>query len=537
MNSSQRTGDGSISPSLASTRKKKRKVQAEELALKHVLMYLLALGPDSEKNLATKVRSSPEFCNDVILRHKLANRTGMGNKWILVDDIYKELDFWSFPYPDDKTRKIAIDNAMIAFEKLRVPDDSEVRQKLLSPEDRGKVPPPTLKKAKTPPSITVTDASKTSTSAQASPTFPKTTGGEAMARSVSNPLPPKKKYQDPISRMIANKGKPKPAPKAAAKGRPPKEKKEPTTKAAPKKAATKAGAASSKIKSADFVTESDDEMVFQTSPKRDPAPSSAASSVTRKADSDVEMKDAPPLPPPSRATVSPVKRKASPVVKSTPTSKASTLKKDAAPSLAPKKTEVVSRPNVASKTPAASGKITKPASKSVSKVNGTKRPSPPESARYSPAESISKPSPLGTSQPVTASDFDNSVTSPSSASSSPAFTNSRSTDSPYGRYSNTAAQDLKRKRAHNEEDSSKRSRIRIDDNILAMAKQFKAQHAKYLQKFEAAKRLSNPRLREERLREVGLLEKKLIEMKANITKATEEQQREYELSARKSNRR
>src|SRR5690606_25898994 len=139
-------------------------------------------------------------------------------------------------------------------------------------------------------------------------------------------------------------------------------------------------------------------------------------------------------------------------------------------------------------------KITKPASKSVSKVNGTKRPSPPESARYSPAESISKPSPLGTSQPVTASDFDNSVTSPSSASSSPAFTNSRSTDSPYGRYSNTAAQDLKRKRAHNEEDSSKRSRIRIDDNILAMAKQFKAQHAKYLQKFEAAKRLSNPRL-------------------------------------------
>lgn len=503
-------------------KKKRKEVSDGELGLKKVLMHLLAAGPDSEKNLAQTVRSTPQFCNDVILRHKIANRNAIGTQWVLVDDFYKEMDLYAFPYDDDK-RKAALDRALDAFERLRVPDDSEVRQLLLSPEDRGKATPPTKTKPKSPPKITISEIKGTS-SAQPSPTFPKNNGGEPMARSVSQPVP-KKKVQDPISRMIANKGKP---PKVAApKGRPPKDPskpKESTPKAAPKKATTKTPAVPpAKIKSAEFIEDSDED-AFQTSPKPQPAaPASTSSrSSSSRMDSDVEMRDVPPS-----KKLSPVKRKISPAPKSL-----STAGTSGSPAVR------TSNATPRQKQPAATnGKISKPVSKTSAQANGIKRKSPPEPSRYSPPESVSKPSPLGQSN-VSAADV---VSSPSSISSSPALTTSTRTASPYDsarqKYTSSAPTERKRKFEGSSASSgpgkaAKRPKFKIDDKTMEQAKYFKEQHPRYLRKYEIASRIKDPQLREEKMTAAIEMGEKLRVLKENIVKATMEQQRAYELSIR-----
>ncbi|KAF8474276.1 hypothetical protein BDZ91DRAFT_354171 [Kalaharituber pfeilii] len=118
-------------------------IEAKLDALRPPLIHLLALGSDSERNLAMKTRAPVDLCLKILQR--IGNKTRAGNHWELVDNIYRDLDLWKFPYGSQKDRDLAITNAKAAFERLRLPSDAPEWDLLVKPEDRGKVkvaPPP-----------------------------------------------------------------------------------------------------------------------------------------------------------------------------------------------------------------------------------------------------------------------------------------------------------------------------------------------------------------------------------------------------------
>lgn len=468
-------------------------------------MHLLALGPESEKSLATKVRAPVEMCSNILIR--IGNRAGAGDKWALVDDIYKELDIYAFPYVDDKVRKLAVSNAKAAFHRIRLPEDAKERELLYPPEERGKIRISNVSSgsSKSPLSTIGSTEGSMSLSVEHSPLPTRDIGGESMVRSTSQTIPAVKK-KDKIDRLVTamKTGKPKPPPKATGtKGRPPKDPSAPTTT---RKTKMKE-APPSKVKSAEFILDSDAEMDLeppapaQKRPKKSPAASSA------KPDSDIEMKNAP-----ARSSIT-AQRTTNGIV----------------PRVGGK------GPVKAAKQPVA--KVSKPTASVSSKANGIqKRKTPPSSSRLSPSSnSPSKPSPLGTSHPVTASDMDSS---PSSSSSSPMIfsnSNARVGSSAYdaqSRYIPPMAA-RKRKQAMEAEGSSsghssKRSKIELDETILALAKRFKAAHAEYSVLMQDVMKMKEGPLKERRIEEVLKRAQQLNEWKDTITRKTAEQQRIYE---------
>jgi RNA polymerase II elongation factor ELL len=69
---------------------------------------------------------------------KIAKLTGKGEEeYVLLDRTYKELDVWKFNY-NDEDRQTAIQNAIHAFDRQRLPKDDPLWQKLLPVEERGK---------------------------------------------------------------------------------------------------------------------------------------------------------------------------------------------------------------------------------------------------------------------------------------------------------------------------------------------------------------------------------------------------------------
>ena len=59
-------------------------------------------------------------------------------KWQLTDRAYKELDVWNFGYPTQEDRKAAADNAIKAFDRMRLGKDEAIWQMLLPKEERDK---------------------------------------------------------------------------------------------------------------------------------------------------------------------------------------------------------------------------------------------------------------------------------------------------------------------------------------------------------------------------------------------------------------
>jgi len=100
-------------------------------------MHLLAIRPVSEKFLAQKTRSSQEECLDVLQKVGKPWRLD-SSKWELSDRGYKDLDLWKFPYPSQDDRQMAIDNATKAFDRLRLARADGLWQLLLAKEERGK---------------------------------------------------------------------------------------------------------------------------------------------------------------------------------------------------------------------------------------------------------------------------------------------------------------------------------------------------------------------------------------------------------------
>ncbi|KAF3891760.1 E3 ubiquitin-protein ligase [Trichophyton interdigitale] len=106
-------------------------------AIRTPLIHLLAIRPVSAKFLASRTR-----CNaaDVLaLTTKLCTPNRLdGSKFDLKDKVYKDLDVWSFPYPSDEERTEAIENAISAFDRMRISKADRLWQTLLPKHERGK---------------------------------------------------------------------------------------------------------------------------------------------------------------------------------------------------------------------------------------------------------------------------------------------------------------------------------------------------------------------------------------------------------------
>ncbi|RPA97527.1 hypothetical protein L873DRAFT_1828954 [Choiromyces venosus 120613-1] len=533
-------------------------INAKLEALRVPLIHLLAMGPDSEQNLASRTRVSEDKVGYRILK-----------LWELVDDVYKDLDIWEFPYPSQANREAAIANCRAAFNRLRLPREAPEWQKTLAPEDRGKVDPcppapqsTRPSKPVPPPSIKVTgDVTEPS---QVSPTGKKSSGGESMSRSNSQTASAAKPTtkagpKDAISRIIGKKGTKKTAaPKAkAATVKAPKSANTKVTKAAAAREAS-ATNASSKIKSAERVEDSDEDIEMEDvklSPAKPvekkitlvarpaPSPMSKAPSIASAPASDLEADETrlkPKKALPNKVQKSPVKK---------------------ARKIAPPK----SSNTAATK---ASGYKAAP----ISNASANSLSSKEQIARRSSSNSPPKPSPLGSSPPINASDMDGTT-----AASSPSFLTSiagtatpgrspldpvtlaaktkpryiPSTSPPLKRKATSAVEQRERDRDRDRErergrdqdrgrerererererpststsissstSSNKRRNIALDISTIQLARKFKEDYARYERLHKEVQAITDAYKKKEKLDTVLKMHSDLEKMKATIMHA------------------
>ncbi|GAB7366473.1 hypothetical protein MBLNU230_g8267t1 [Neophaeotheca triangularis] len=108
--------------------------QAKLKAMRVAVIHLLAMKPATLEDISSKTRIRKEEMENV-LRKVGQERDG---KWELVNRSYKELDVWSCKYLSQEDRQAAIDNAIKAFDRLRLGKEDKVWQLLLPAEERGK---------------------------------------------------------------------------------------------------------------------------------------------------------------------------------------------------------------------------------------------------------------------------------------------------------------------------------------------------------------------------------------------------------------
>ncbi|KAJ5584294.1 uncharacterized protein N7459_004094 [Penicillium hispanicum] len=106
-------------------------------ALKTPFIHLLAVRAVSTKFLARQTRSSIEDCTALAQKYGSENRLNR-EKFDLKDKTYKDLDVWKFPYPNQEDRQQAIENAISAFDRMRISRTDKLWQSLLPKEERGK---------------------------------------------------------------------------------------------------------------------------------------------------------------------------------------------------------------------------------------------------------------------------------------------------------------------------------------------------------------------------------------------------------------
>ncbi|PGH27301.1 hypothetical protein AJ80_01011 [Polytolypa hystricis UAMH7299] len=359
-----------ITPTSATLPPNKDKIRLD--ALRVPFIHLLAMRPASIKSLSEQTRSSQKDCLALARKYCIENRQDR-EKFDLRDKVYKELDVWNFPYRSAADRQDAIDNAISAFDRMRISRQDKLWQILLPNNERGKgkvlsrlnLHAGPIPKSTT-PRIHVQPSEDTPKEGYGTGNESDRTNGALTPNTGSLPAKPtttqKKK---PLEKSMSSKRAPAKPKAATLTGRVTKK----MDKKIEKKSPVKVDA---KFKSAEFVRDSDEE--------------------------DTEMADAPAIEPARKVTDSTQKKSVAPKA-------AKTSVKPTPPGSAPKEPEGSSHKPT-----------TKPqASKTV--------PSSTSTSRTTNSNSPRKPSPLGSSPPTNASDFEHarrsSNTTLSSSSSSP----------------------------------------------------------------------------------------------------------------------
>ena len=108
---------------------------AQTRAIRNALIHLLAIRPVSEEYLTKTVRCTKEECKEGLQRVGRPYRLDP-TKWDLTDKAFRELDPFMF-YKDADDRRLAIDRAVTAFDRMRIPERDVLWDKLLPIHERG----------------------------------------------------------------------------------------------------------------------------------------------------------------------------------------------------------------------------------------------------------------------------------------------------------------------------------------------------------------------------------------------------------------
>ena len=105
-------------------------------ALRTPLIHFLAARPASTKLLAQHLACKHEDVLEVLQKVGKEFRLD-STKWDLIDKVFKELDVWSFDYPNQEDRELAINRARSAFDRMRLSTQEKIWDKLLPKNERG----------------------------------------------------------------------------------------------------------------------------------------------------------------------------------------------------------------------------------------------------------------------------------------------------------------------------------------------------------------------------------------------------------------
>jgi RNA polymerase II elongation factor ELL len=270
---------GISSPSLAPTSIPASQQQAEKTkAIRNPIIHRLALGPAAEDELMklrTSIATESEFKMAI---EKVADLED--GKWKIHPRFLKDLDVWKYDYEDDTERQAAIDNAIRAYDKMRLNPSEPQWQMLLPVAERNKGKCLSKLQAKIATSGNIAPKPKTKpaddsgrdSAGEDTDVFgekrTKSAKSESMVRSTSQNSATKSKAakeREAQDKRLSGKTTAKPAPKKA-----------PPKSAAPKKAAAPKKQAKETFKSSQFVNDSDEEDSYTIDTK--PTPKIASSS-------------------------------------------------------------------------------------------------------------------------------------------------------------------------------------------------------------------------------------------------------------------
>ncbi|KAH0548561.1 hypothetical protein GP486_007895 [Trichoglossum hirsutum] len=414
-------------------------------ALRTPLIHLLALGPTTLKSLSRKTRCSMEDCK--VLLQKVGKEAKSGNgDWELTDRTYKELDVWNFPYPSGDDRKSAIDNAISAFDRLRLGREDKLWQLLLPRKERGKGKVlsrlGTARKQETPSNRKSQDPAEDGAGSLATSTSRAGTDVEEAARSTPQQHATKRKVseREAMAKRLLSKN---PSKKVKA---PVKSTQKKITKST-KKAET--STAASRIKSAEFVEDSDSDVEMEDAPtgKATITTTTTATDVARSKSEGLSASNSVTPPEPARLSKAQANSKNLPSKQSKDAAKASgrslpqaaavsdrsktalRASKDtpAKPSTSPPTTTTTRPSPPSTKTSTPKPPLQQQAMKAIAQpIGASPRPSFKEKLDNSPR----KPSPLGASPPANASDPDPVPSIPSTSTSPPSSQASKGQSTP-----------------------------------------------------------------------------------------------------------
>jgi RNA polymerase II elongation factor ELL len=106
-----------------------------EQAARYALIHLLAIESFSLSQISRKLRMQPEKAKLILDRVSDSNEDT--SSYSLARKCYKELEPWEFPYSSDSDREKAINNAIHAFDSMRVDSHDKIWQTLLPESERN----------------------------------------------------------------------------------------------------------------------------------------------------------------------------------------------------------------------------------------------------------------------------------------------------------------------------------------------------------------------------------------------------------------
>ena len=381
-------------------------------AMKTALIHLLAVRPVSRRFICNTLNCTEDEIEDLLRRYGRDSPIDK-EKLMLSDKGYKELDVWKFQYQTQDDRQAAIDRAIKAYDRQRISREDQVWQLILPKEERGKgkilshlnLHWPPGSSART-PHINVQDTDDTKTGGDATGTDGAGTDSDnrkgRLAPGDSKSVA-RSRSQDPIkkqrvsekearSRRLLSKNPKKATQSVRAK----------ENKSAAKREAKRTNTAEAdKVKSAEFVRDSDEDIEMEdavnvetTKVNSRPVMTSKALSGNLTAKKDTVLQKVAPV----TERVDPKR----PVAKKTPSQKTSTAVSKAEP----EKKAVLSSSSSSGSNNRLSD--TSPTSTGMMRTLSHKRTT----------SSPIKPSPLGSTPPANASEIDNEKATPQGSSSS-----------------------------------------------------------------------------------------------------------------------